>query len=171
MVKRDCSILLILLFLTWLIAGGCRRVENTLYLKYMDISSNGWQRNKPLCFEPAAADTFLRGSLTDMTLNVRYKSSAPLPPLRLIAVAEDESGELMCDTLHVELFDSEGHTLATQHHGVCETSIPLMNRLPLRNKLSVCLLPISEPDLTIGIVNIGIKLSAHESDTITSPAP
>lgn len=166
--RRWCLSVIIMIAVAAMLSSGCRRVEDTLYLKYADIGMEGWRQNEPLCYEPQSADTTLRGTRTDMTLMVRYRTGYPLPPLRLVAVAEDVSGELMCDTVKVSLFGNDGTPLVKQRHGICETSLPLMTDLPMRKGLSVCLLPLSPDSLTRGIVNIGIKLSTHGSDSITS---
>lgn len=152
-----------------LMAGGCREVNDTLWLQYQPIGSGGWPQGKTMVFEPEPADSAWLGAPVRLGLCIRYRASRPLPPIPLMIELEDETGELAVDTLTIPLFSRDGKPLDAQSFGIAEHTATIVNNLPLRRGLAVCLVPLAPDSATKGLLDIGIKLSAnHGTDT---PAP
>lgn len=144
------------------VATGCRKVNNTLYIHYADLEAAPGRPIKPVSFEPWPADSAWNGHRMDLTLMVRYREHLPMAPLRLIAAIEDAEGEIRNDTLTIDLFDNQGNPRIDSRFGICEWSDTLLHDFTLRPGLSVCLTPLNSAENTKGVLNIGIKLSSHE---------
>lgn len=160
---RDVSILTTVVLTLSLAA--CREVNGTLYSQYADISPEGWQRNEILCFDPYPADSVWTGSDVTLDLNLRYSSDTPMANLPVLVTVEDSERELRADTLRIVLFDTNGNPVTAKHYGICEYTVRLIDKTPLRPGLSVCLVPLAPQDASRGLLNVGITLSTYGSDS------
>lgn len=79
--KRYCNVLLLMTVSAALSLSGCREVNDTLYLKYVDIPSEGWQTYQPVCFDPAAADTLWLGKPMILEMHVRNACAERIYPV------------------------------------------------------------------------------------------
>lgn len=166
--KRYCNVLLLMTVSAALSLSGCREVNDTLYLKYVDIPSEGWQTYQPVCFDPAAADTLWLGKPMILEMHVRYRPNSPMPSLPLLCEIEDENGEIVCDTLHLQLFDKKGRPGDKAIFGICESSVTLAKQIPLTKGLSVCLTPLGPKSASKGLMGVGIKMSHYGLNTSAS---
>lgn len=154
----------------WLLLTSCREVNDTVYSRYADIPSDGWAPQEAVCFEVFPADSSLSGHNMRLELLVRYRASEPVGEIPLEVNVEDESGELLADTLKLRLFDASGNAADPQVFGIAEHAVTLIANFPLRRNLSVRTSPLTGPEETRGLLNIGTKLSKssnHGSDTTT----
>lgn len=100
-----------------------------------------------------------------LVMHVRYMQSRPVGTFPVLVNVEDESGELLVDTVRVQLFDHRGHALYPRKFGLAEYTVTLMDNFPLRKGLSVNLTPLTEGVTTTGILNVGVQLKRYGSDT------
>lgn len=147
-----------------LVAGSCRRVEQTVYSSFQRAGKNGWDPEEPLVFMPWPADSAETLSRTyRLTLHVRYKSENPIPPLPISILIEDDEGNTHTDTVTVALFDNAGHPLGTGKWGIYMAGDTLMRSLLLQPGFLVTLSPLLPKQSTRGILDVGLSLEEEQA--------
>ena len=148
-----------------IMSAACRRVDNTLYAKYADIPSQGWEPNEPVNFMPWPSDSAFAGHAMDLMLCVRFRDAEPIGSLPLLITVEDDEETLLADTIRLVTFSKAGEPLGTKSHGVVDREDTLLRGFTLRPGLSVSLSSLAPAERSIGLLNIGLKMSSHESVT------
>lgn len=145
------------------ILAGCREVNGVVWSEFRDIPDSGWNPSMPLSFDPAPQDSTKAGGLFDLWLCVRYSARRPMPPVRVRALYEDESGVLADDTISIVTFGPEGDPMGRGRYGVCETMLPLRRGFPLTPGFGLDLFSLSSQADSDGFIDIGLILSRKGS--------
>lgn len=141
--------------------SGCREVNGVLYSKFYNIPAEGWDPVKTIGYDPWPSDSAKAVGAFDYYACVRYSAKTPMPPLRLVATCEDESGTLATDTITLTLFDAKGNPTGRGQYGIYEISVPIMADFKLRPGFGADLRSLTPKDDTRGLLSVGTSLCRH----------
>lgn len=166
MINRQCpSYVLYTAIVMISIITGCRKVDNTLYMRYVDVPSDCWRYPELINFMPWPADSadYRPDMKVDIVLYTRFRINPPIAPLPVLLNVEDCTGTIRNDTIFLQTFTPDGKPSGPARHGVAEIADTLFSDFTLKPELSISLIPLDNSQRTNGILNLGIKLIDHES--------
>lgn len=155
---REIPLVLICATLITLWCGSCEAPEKVAYSHFEQIPSSGWDPMNVLVFEPWPADSAEAANRTyNMDMVLRYTSRKPAFKFPMVMTIENDNGTVRSDTLMLSA-DSDKETKGKIHYGVREVTINLDKSVRLSDGYTVMLSPLSSPEYTEGLLNIGIML-------------
>lgn len=141
---------------------SCRRVDDVVWSKYVEIPSEGWDPINVIPFFPWPEDSITSPSDTySLTLSVRYSPLHRPAPLHLIVRREADEMPETTDTFRIEMPAPTISPTGRGCYGIFETVDTLFRNIKLQPGMCVELQSLSVTDNSKGITDIGLILS-HE---------
>lgn len=150
----------IIVALTVLLGGACTTPDTVAYSHFEQIPTSGWDPVDVIIFEPWPMDsTEAAGSSYQMDMVLRYSARKALSQLPVALTIENEAGILRKDTMVLHTDSHPNGDTGRVMYGVREVTVPLERNLQLSEGYRISLSPLSPPETTEGLLNIGIILS------------
>lgn len=141
------------------LSAACTADNTVAYSHFEEIPAEGWDPVDLLIFEPwptDSAEAQHRDYSMDLVLRFSNRKHISLLPIAL--TIEDENGTLRADTLILRPDSAASGLSSRTQYGVREISLTLDSAVRLSHGYSVSLSPLTPPEASEGLLNIGLIL-------------